>query len=201
MVSKERRTYWIVIAVLAAIIFFLRECSGPKEDCPEPKLFTVTEILKGDSIPYEVKVRVPVPYKVEVHDTVFTDVDTAAILTDYFIHRTYKDTLKDDTSALIVIEETVGRNRILDRRLWYQNRRPISITNHITQWDTCPPPRRKVFVGLSMSFGRDVFDVGAGLSLLNKNEHRYSIMYHPNLGILPERLEFGTSFKIRLRKK
>jgi hypothetical protein len=96
--------------------------------------------LPGDSVPYAVYEGVPKPYNVYyplvTHDTirlpgdtqyVLKPIDTMFILKDYYAKVTYIDTIKNDSSALIVLNEVVTKNRIADRSMMFQNRRPTAI--------------------------------------------------------------------------
>lgn len=98
--------------------------------------------IPGDSVPYTVYKDKPVPYTIIKRDTiplydtvwekgnteyVLIPVDTANILKDYFSQVIYKDTVKNDTSALIVLNETILKNRIKMREVIFQNRRPTAI--------------------------------------------------------------------------
>ena len=129
---------------LLALGWLLRGWLAP----PAAPVYEVAAIrrdtVKGDSVPYAVRVPVPVPRYVEAPpDTVFMHADTAAILADYFLTRRYADTLLNDTSALIALSETVARNRLTARALTFQNRRPTYITTTVLQ----PEPRARVYAG------------------------------------------------------
>lgn len=101
-----------------------------------------TKYIKGDDIPHYVYRNVPTPYKVEVRDTLIEKdtliiegdtqyiiqvVDTAAILKDYLSIIEYRDTVKNDSSALIVLNENVFMNRIQHRDVLFQNRKSTVI--------------------------------------------------------------------------
>jgi len=124
---------------VAALIFMVSRCIQPDE---EPRLRHVFMHEEADSIPYIVYKDRPVPVKVvevdsiPVHDTlwlpgdtsyVLRPVDTSAILKDYFSSVQYSDTVKDDSSAFIVINEQISRNRIDSREVLFQNRRSTMI--------------------------------------------------------------------------
>ena len=92
------------------------------------------DTVPGDSVP-EVKI---VPYPVPVYrDTGSTKwrslpVDTNAILSEYFSRNIYRRILKDDTSALVVITDTVTENRLTAFEFQFQNRRATAINTTTT---------------------------------------------------------------------
>ena len=134
----------IVAALVGALIVFLlmKQCSPGKG--------VDVRYLPGDSVPYTVYKDKPVPYKVTYRDTItdtITDtvvvdgdtvviiepVDTTKILAEYYAKVEYNDTVKNDSSALIVIREILYKNRIQDRLVRFQNRRATAIVDQRTQ--------------------------------------------------------------------
>lgn len=108
--------------------------------CPTPQADTtyIHDTIKGD--PYPVIEYVPKPYPVG-GDTVKVpaDVDTAAILAKYYTKQWYVRTLKDDTSALVRLIDTVFNNELQAGIFEFQNRRPIAVnTTIINPVPQCP---------------------------------------------------------------
>jgi hypothetical protein len=125
--------FLIAAAGMVALGWWLRGRLAPAPSACEVPSVT-RDTIKGDSIPYEVPVPVPaVRYVALAPDTVFIGVDTAAILLAYFAENLYADTLMNDTSAFIALSEAVTQNRIAERTLTFQNRRPTYITTTIVQ--------------------------------------------------------------------
>ena len=90
-----------------------------------------TDTIYGDSIPYMVYQGIPQPYAVHHwHTDSFIQIDTQKVIIEHFASNEYSDTLKNDTSALIVLNEVIERNKIASRELIFQNRRVTAI-NHI----------------------------------------------------------------------
>lgn len=149
---------WIKILVIAAVSFMAAWFLKPQPKLPEVKTNTV--IIAGDSIPYPVKVLIPVPYDSIVYrdNPIPTVVDTEAILHRYFAKYFYRDTIRDSTFVAI-LNELVTENRIVDRQLEVQNLRPHSVT--YTTSIIQPPP--KWYVGPVITFGSKP---GAGAELL-----------------------------------
>ncbi len=130
----------LVIAVIMLSIFPLLK------GCEKPTIITRTDTIPGDSVPYLVQVMVPVPYEKVTTDTIFctADIDTAAVLKDYFSKYFYRDTIKSNSVTAIICEE-VTQNRITDRQVWIQNHRPIQIINNTQVQANC------IFAGLNIS--------------------------------------------------
>jgi len=102
-------------------------------------LFGKTEYIPGDPEPYEVIVEVPVPYAVDKpiyvdsaiiitkYDTIWRkQIDTIYIIEDYFTSKHYHDTLLNTNEAFISLAETIYRNEIIHRQLFFQNKRAVT---------------------------------------------------------------------------
>lgn len=130
---RQNTLFFIIGFVLAVILL---------SKCKEPKQGVSIKYIPGDSIPYVVYKDKPRPYKVVYRDTipqwdtiyeeglpeyVIEPVDTAKILREFYATATYQDTVKDDSSALIVLTQDVSKNRIARQEVWFQNRRATQI--------------------------------------------------------------------------
>ena len=101
------------------------------------------DTIYGDPVPYIVYQGIPQPYAVHHwHIDSFTRIDTLEVIREHFASNLYTDTLKNDTSALIVLNEVIERNKIASRELIFQNKRPTIINNHY------PEPRGIVVGGM-----------------------------------------------------
>lgn len=147
------KRYWdfIIITAMAIVIaILLFKCDG---GCPEGTTTSDTIIVPGDPYPVYDTLEKPVPYQVLVPgDSFWRDVDTAVILQkckemyqDYYSRIVYNDTLKNDTSALIILIDTVYQNRLQKRILGFQNRRATSIITNTTIIGEIP--RNKFYLG------------------------------------------------------
>jgi hypothetical protein len=58
-----------------------------------------------------------------------------ALHKDFYTKNIYQDTLKDDTSALVVIRDTVYMNELKNRGLIFANRRPTTIKKTTNIYD------------------------------------------------------------------
>lgn len=130
------------MALLLSVIWLLFRQCGP---VPAGTVTVIHDTIPGDPYPVEVPRYVPSVRWERQTDTVLveklTPADTAAIVRDYLMVRFYTDTLKNDTSLLAVVEDSVQANRIVSRKFTYQNRRPTAIHTTIIQ-----PPRQEALV-------------------------------------------------------
>jgi hypothetical protein len=119
--------------LMAILLVMISLCSafwaGTKWKVPgsPPEMITIHDTIPGDSIPYSVVSYVPVWDSIMVTDTIPSEIDTAAILKDYFVTRVYKDTITDDTSFLAIIRDEISQNRITNRNYSHQNLRATII--------------------------------------------------------------------------
>jgi hypothetical protein len=115
MKSLFKNLQTLLIVVLVIIIILLRNCKG-KIVIPEPEI-KIVKTTVVDTFEVEVPRYIPkwrdrwLP-----SDTVFRDVDTAAILADYFTTYYYEDSLITD-SVEIRIKDSVSENQIISRNL------------------------------------------------------------------------------------
>ena len=104
----------LLIVVLIALLFFQRSCSSTPT--PDPEVITKIEV-RYDTIETVKEVYVPKWRTRVVTETISvpTEIDTVAILRDYYARYFYTDTLKIDTFGYAVINDTISRNTILAR--------------------------------------------------------------------------------------
>lgn len=168
MNTQLKFTPWLLAAALfVLVIALLFRNFGPAN---ENTVTVIHDTVPGDPYPVEVPRYVPV-VRWERHTDTFaveklTHADTAAIVRDYLLVCFYADTLKNDTSMLAVVEDSVQANRIVSRKFTYQNRRPTAINTTIIQ-----PPRKeplvRVYAGAFAGYsGRNQhFSVGPEVSV------------------------------------
>lgn len=154
---------------------------------------TKIKTIKGDSIPFEVL----------VHDTLWKtiDVDTMAIIKNYFAKIIYKDTLKlDDSLGTVVVIDTISENRIIGR-VWEANVRERIVKDLTIVKEM---PKRQLFIGADATFNKVnlLNSVGGGLIYKDKQDALYKF----NLGLsntgdqLLPYIGGGVYWKISLRK-
>lgn len=100
---------------------------------------TTTTTTTADTTPDTLFYPVPVPVWRDTGTTRwrYHEVDSAAIVADYLSRVAYRRVLKDDSSALAVIYDTVTANRLTSYRFDFVNRRPTTITHHTTTTGQC----------------------------------------------------------------
>lgn len=192
---KRIRISWLVIAVLLVIIFFLRECNSPK--CPDIK--TITDTIKGDSVPVIRQIKQPYPvftklppdtfWMRHIIDTSFMLFQCRQIAKEFYAQHIFVDTLQNDTSALIVLMDSIYKNALHGRSLAFQNRRAtiINTTQVITPAEE--KAKLKLFVGFDIAGGIDLNGrIGPQVALLTKRDHLYMvgnnlIAKQPNLSL------------------
>lgn len=115
---------YIIGIILAALLFaagwFLKPCDVGGVECQT--IYRDTGTHRIDSVPVPYYVSDPVYVFDTIHDSIpyMVPIDTAAILADYYRKRDYNDTVVNDTSIMIAIQEQVWQNRISSRVLSYQ---------------------------------------------------------------------------------
>jgi len=141
-VTKQKPSY-IIIAVLIIIIMIMQQCGERTKivyvDKNHYKIDTVTttQIIR-DTTRIISKVYVPVAGET-VYVPAPANVDTAKILADYYAKRPYRDTLQNDSSAFIIVKDTISQNKIYSRQYEFVNNRPTQIiNNHYTYIENKP---------------------------------------------------------------
>lgn len=182
--NKTFEKIFLLLAGAALTLLFVKQCNTKTETPP------IIKVVPADSVPYIVYKDKPKPYAIHYRDSVpyydtvwlpgdtsfvLVPIDTSALMKDCLAKVVYRDTLKNDSSAFILLNEMVSKNRVQYREVFFQNRRA---TAYIEE-------RTKAFVlgvggnisGLDFSAGyrskRDIFSVsysGLGLGLRYQRE-------------------------------
>jgi hypothetical protein len=149
---------------------------------------TKTVYKPGETIYVEKPIYIDVP----------SDVDTGAILKDYYAKRVYKDSIKlEDSLGTITLIDTIQENKIKGR--WFKsNINQIVINDSIIVEK--PPVNQFYFggvIGADRIVGFNFF--GPSLVLKTKSDNMYSL----GVGINNNRatsVQLGALWKIKLRK-
>lgn len=174
----------VVIGVLLVIITFKNGTINRQKRllAEKPKIELVhrdtTYYLPGDSIPVPYKVEVPdsIPYEVEKF---LTSADSAKIAQAYskvFVafnsKHFYSKIFKDDTTAFIKLDQTISQNKPFDQLLTFTDRTPIV---YVT---TKEKVYQKTFsISGGIEAGTQGVEVGAGL--VDYGNRFYNISYDP----------------------
>ncbi len=140
----------VIAALCGIIILLLMERSCGSNPSSETTVVTEVKTVPGDPRPIRVPVRVPVPIRVEVptETEIPISVDTSEIIRTYYSRVAYTDTLKNDSSMLAVVNDTIHGNRIVSREFIFQNRRPTAIITTTTVEHRLKDPWLKLYLGI-----------------------------------------------------
>ena len=169
------------IAIAALIIFVLLEWFNPGGVMPGKKVFVngkAYEVIKHDIDTIDIVKTKVVTKKGEdiYHETIKHDtaiklinVDTVALLHDYFAKNIYKDTLTlPDSLGTVAVTDTIYKNQLLGRTFNASvKQRTIKETMIVKEL-----PKTKVFYGLEGGFNKADFvsSVGAGILINTKKD-------------------------------
>lgn len=191
-----------LLIVALALAWWFKGCGG---SAPTPALsHSDTTYLPGDSVPYAV----PSAPKIVWRDTgtfknIFIPADTAALLAMLRNCNTkvaYLDTAKNDTSALIVIADTLQGNAIVGRNLMFQNRRGgMIINNTIVQEKQVYKNRFQLYAGLQLQGNENSFGAGPDVTANFKNGNSLSVNAVYN-GQMYYGVKLGKLISLRKRK-
>lgn len=187
---------YIIIAVLVAIIIFLRACDDTVvsgKDTIYVKTDTIYKETK-DTITKNVKVS-SVKY-VPVKEYIFKSIDTCN--KEYNRQTVYRDTIALDSIGKITILDTVFQNRLGKRTVFKDYKIPL-ITKTVTIIKA-QQPKRQLYIGGNLFGGRgQLQSATAGLIYKDKKDRIYQI----NGGVNADGkiiLGAGAYWKINLKK-
>ena len=184
MIKKAANILLIIVLIVAALA--IKDRFFPST-VVKTKTVTVTDTVYQDTTIYR-QLPKPDPDTVVLTrtDTITKPVDDSLIWERYVeLYKAYNnvniynDTLKNDTSALIAVNDTVKRNRLQNRELVYENRTPTVINKSTTN---IVRKENKFFVGGDF----DMNTATPALIYQSKNDISYKIGYDlagPNQGI------------------
>lgn len=195
--------FFLLIGLIGGFMLHMKACTSH----PAPATVTIksdTQWLSGKIIhdtlpkPYPVeKIVQGKPYPVEKWDTIWLPledkvIDSLAIVRDYFVTRQYRDTLRSDSSSVIIAEK-VNQNKLFDRQLTFSIReRQITNTNII-------PPKNQVYFGLDLGASAGFASGGMQFTLKTKADN----MYHAGVSFTTLNsfyFHLGTDWKITFKK-
>jgi hypothetical protein len=201
-VFLKRDTYYsLIIGILIVIILFMRSCSPspcPPTDGGKPIVVTKIDTVWKDKIIAK-NIYVPGPVKIIPGSPFYKDIDTLAILKDFFAKKIYEDSIKIDTFGYVFVRDTISENKIISRQTEGKYKIPI-ITKTTTT--TIPyRPRNQVFIGFDVMGSKKEPINYFGPSLMFKN--KVDKVYEIGLGFNPYSSQvvgkIGLKWKIKIK--
>lgn len=192
-VLKDLRNIAILFLVTLVIGSQFKSCRPEWPWNQEPsdtigtKIDTVYKDVKTETKVYIPKWRTKIRTKIDtVKIEKFKDVDTTAILVDYYSSYKYVDTLNLSYTDSLgkkhyfgkgIVTDTVSKNRIIGRGIVWNYKIPY-VGKHIT---IEAPPRRQLYIGGGVAFSSGTFVNNVSGGLIYKN--RQDKMYQMSLGL------------------
>ncbi len=175
----KRRPLYAIIGVILLIVLLQSTCNTPKNYEGDEEVISVewdTLRLPGDSVPYPVPTEIPVPYPIYV-DTgsiqwIMEDIDTLAVLREYFMQYEYIDTISNDTTMLVIVTDTIGENKLQGRSVQFKSLRGNTI---ITETIKIEKKKVKFFIGLSVQGDANRLGLGPSGALLTKSDKLFTL--------------------------
>lgn len=181
----------MAIILACIVIIYLTEFRGGRKTIIRTQIDTIT-LVRIDT-----KIIVKQNYipKLVYQDTgsiQFVNVDTFAILKDYFSNNIYSDTILNDSTGFIFILDTLHQNRIKSRHINSELYSQINYV-YITKTESVEN-KNKVFWGSEVSSDGN-FSVGGAFQ--NKNDNIFVF----KKSLKAKNFEISYFHKIRLRKR
>jgi hypothetical protein len=207
------------IAIAALIIYVLLQWFNPGGVMPGGRTITIDgkkyEVIKHTIDTVDViKTKVVTKRGEDIyHETIVekevfipANIDTAALLKDFYSKVLYKDVLVlPDSLGTVSVTDTISQNRILGRTFDAKVRERTIREELIVK----EPAKNQVYYGLNAGFNKEdyVSSIGAGIILKTKKDKIYNLNIGVNNttidgtnGTLSPFIGFGTYWKIKLKK-
>jgi len=122
MRDKERIFYIVLLFITLIVLFYKNK---------NIETYTIVKTIPADTVystVVSIKPEISLKYKYKtdtlwLHDTVFSEVDTFAIIEEFFTMNEYNDTIKDDSSMTIVRNISITQNKIFEEEYFVKNNR------------------------------------------------------------------------------
>ena len=165
--NKLILTYILTVIFLLAVLAVRLHENG--KDCPQVQTETV---YVYDTVMITKTDYVPVPETIIKNIYIPANIDTAKIIETYFSTLHYSDTLIDDTTALIIVKDSISENRLFSRSWEFQNRQPVQIITTVNQVNS----KLRIGVGACISAGNTNFGFAPSV-IISKNKSNFTISY------------------------
>jgi len=177
--TKTKNFLLIASFITIAILLYLQKCGRGGGVIESIKIDTVWVSVKADTfyIPKIITHYPPgkVPPALEKWDTLYVieDIDTAAILQDYFSFNLYSDTLKNKY-GYVLVNDTISRNKILGRGV-----KTDLLVPEVTKTITLIEKRNQVYLGgeLLGNIKESAAGFGLNVSLKTKQDRMVETGY------------------------
>ncbi|NCU27399.1 hypothetical protein EOM86_11900 [Candidatus Nomurabacteria bacterium] len=190
---RQMKPVAVALIVAVIVIVVIRQCtpSDPESDSgcrfnlfPDEVISVTHTDTVYDSIPVVTIVYKPVPYEV-IPDTPDWALTCEEVMLDYYYSYLYADTAINDSMALIIVRDTISRNRVQGRQVKYVDRTPtvINTTTTALVYDTCPDPEvcKKWNFGIGGFVGSglkpDSFEAGVSAIVTTNKRSSYELGY------------------------
>lgn len=187
---KQSNITALAITGVVAILFLLWYFD-PKGRFDSP----ATIISSDTTVVYMPPVNISIPPSqtpTVIYQPIPANIDSFAVIRDYYLIRQYQDSLENDTLK-IVIKESVSENKISSRDISYKFKLPVTTT--ITQY--VENKSRKLLVGGLAGMDSVKTSLYLGAAYQNKNDQLFIAGYNPfnKSGVV------GAMLPISLRRK
>jgi hypothetical protein len=159
--------------IIIATIFIVRKCNPPSTD------IQFVDVIHYDTIPADTQY-IKIPHYLPgrdtiIYDTIPADVDTLEILKAYFSKAYYSDTITDDTTFTMVVNDVISQNTIISREAFHRNLKP-EVIKTITKY---PDPQRQYYIGVEAIASKSYSRLYLNGYLHTKNDKTYSLGVDP----------------------
>lgn len=126
----------------------------------------------------------------EVVDTFYKDVDTLGILKDWYIERTYEDTLSNDSILFATAEYVVFKNRLTRRDFTYRISERTNVKTILIE-----QPENSIWLGAEIGGNLNTFSFSPRISYQDNNDNKFGYSYDLIGGI--HKLSYERKFDLK----
>jgi len=197
----------LLIIVLILIILFIKGCGGNHPPISKKiikidgKKYSVlkhtidTTYISKNTVIYRKGKDITIEKEIPIY--IPLNIDTSAIIKDYYTSRLYKDTLTLDSLSFVVINDTIAKNKIESRKFSSHIVYPVIKETTIVK----ELPKNQLFLGATLGFDKTNIVNFAGPSFIFKSKKDY--LYSFGIGYSNAKtvsIQGGMLFKIKLKK-
>lgn len=174
--NYKLNTILLILLLIGIIILIFKKSN---DTITSKHYFTSDTLVYRDTLVYNYTTKPTITNN--FYEAPDVPVDTDAVVKDYFTKYALVDTIKNDSSALIVVRDTLYKNSVWYRNTTFKNNRPTQVvTNNYTF------NYRELFIDGAIKID-DNMAVGVGGSF-KYHSNRYGIKYYTDKTV---QLEYG----------